>query len=221
MSYPQNPRVAEINIYDDGGNRRRTTIEYNQGFSLPTHIREYGGANGQTYLRFTAIGYKGDAVYLDRRIIGLPYEKVIYDAPTGNIVSRSIFHYDWGDPYFNGQGPSTNYDSNGYPSSFIVGRGNLVAVQRFNCTNNTTAYDGNQSVWAQLNGYNMAGAKAWVQDAAGHRTTVSYFDNFSIAANNNLNTMAYPSQVTDPDGNYSTFQYNYDFGAVTRTHAAH
>jgi hypothetical protein len=115
LSYPQNPRVVETNIYDDGGNRRRTTIEYNQGFSLPTHIREYGGANGQTYLGLTTIGYKGDAAYVDRRIIGLPYEQVVYDGPSGAIVSRLIFHYDWADPYFAAQAPSTNYDSTYFP----------------------------------------------------------------------------------------------------------
>ncbi|HUS09111.1 MAG TPA: S8 family serine peptidase, partial [Pyrinomonadaceae bacterium] len=219
LSYPQNPRVAEVNIYDDGGNRRRTTIEYNQGFSLPTHIREYGGANGQTFLRFTAIGYKGDAVYLDRRIIGLPYERVVYDGPTGNIVSRLVFNYDWPDPYFSAQAPSTNYDSANYPSSFIVGRGNLVAVNRADCTNNTTAYDGSLSIWADLRGYNMAGANVWQQDALGHRTNVSYADAFSDAAKNSLNTLAYPTQYTDAAGNSSTVQYNYDFGAVTRTHA--
>jgi RHS repeat-associated protein len=219
LSYSQNPRVAEVNIYDDGGNRRRRTIEYNQGYSLPTHVREYSGANGQTFMRLTAIGYNLDAVYLNRRIIGLPYERVVYDGPTGNIVSRSINYYDWSDPYFSTQTPSTNYDAVGYPSSFIVGRGNLVAVQRFNCTNNTTAYDGNQIMWAELNAYNMAGAKVWTQDALGHRTSVSYSDSFSVAANNSLNTLAYPTQITDPEGNLATVEYNYDFGAVTRTHA--
>ena len=218
LTYPQNPRVTETNIYDDGGNRRRTTIEYNQGFSLPTHIREYGGANGQTCLRFTAIGYKGDAVYLDRRIIGLPYERLVYDGPTGNIVSRSIYNYDWADPYFSSQTPSTNYDSVNYPSSFIVGRGNLVAEFRYDCTNNTTAYNDSLGIWAQLNGYNMAGSNIWQQDASGHRTNLGYGDSFSVAANNSLNTLAYPTQFTDATGSVSTVQYNYDFGAVTRTH---
>ena len=219
LTYPQNPRVAETNIYDESGNRRRTTIEYNAGYSLPTHIREYSGAYGQNYLRLTAIGYKGDAVYLDRRIIGLPYEQVVYDGPTGNLVSRSVFHYDWADPYFSSQTPSTNYDVTGYPATFIVGRGNLVAVRRYDASNSTTAYDESQAIWTQLNGYNMAGSTVWAQDASGHRTNVSYSDSFSDTAKNTLNTLAYPTQVTDPEGYSSTVEYNYDFGAVTRTHA--
>jgi RHS repeat-associated protein len=216
LSYPQNPRVAEVNIYDDGGNRRRTTIEYNQGYSLPTHVREYSGASGANFLRLTAISYNGDAVYLNRRIIGLPYERVVYDGPTGNIVSRSIFHYDWSDPYFSTQAPTANYDVDSYPSTFVVGRGNLVAVRRYNAN---AAYDENQAVWTQMSGYNMAGAKVWMQDTSGHRTSVSYADSFSVAAKNSLNTLAYPTQITDPEGNSSTAEYNYDFGAVTGTHA--
>src|SRR5438034_626250 len=53
LSYPQNPRVSETNIYDDAGNRRRTTIDYGQGYSLPTSIVDYAGA--QTLLRTTTL----------------------------------------------------------------------------------------------------------------------------------------------------------------------
>jgi hypothetical protein len=44
-----------------------------------------------------------------------------------------------------------------------------------------------------------------------------YADSFSDSVNRN--TFAYPTRVTDAEGNYSTVQYNYDFGVVTRTHA--
>src|SRR5204863_656795 len=103
--------------------------EYNSGYGLPTHVREYGGANGDQLLRFTAIAYKMDSVYIDRRIFGLPYERVVYDGPSGNVKSRSIFHYDWDSPSFVTDHPSTGYDLDGYPSTFISGRGNLVAVR--------------------------------------------------------------------------------------------
>ncbi len=218
LSYQKNPRPIETNTYDAAGNRRRTTIEYNQGYSLPTHVREYGGADGQTYLRFSGVSYKMDAVYINRGIIGLPYERLVYDGPSGEIMSRTIFHYDWGAPYFSPQAPSTNYDSVNYPSSFVVGRGNLVAVRRYNCQNLTTAYDENQGMWVQLNGYNMAGSNVWTEDASGHRSTISYADSFSDG-NNSRNTLAYPTTVTvtDPDNFSSTLQYNFDFGAVMRT----
>jgi len=218
LTYPKNPRVTEMNVYD-GANRRRTTIDYMNGYNLPTHVREYGGLNGQTFLRLSVTNYKGDADYINRRIIGLPYEKLVYDGPTGNIVSRAIFHYDWGSPYLSPQAPSTGYDSANYPSSFIVGRGNLVAVRRYNCTNNTTAYDENQGVWAQLIRYNMAGSPIVVEDASWHQTTISYTDSFSDTSKNTLNTLAYPTSVTDHDGYSATTQYNFDFGAVTRTHS--
>jgi hypothetical protein len=61
--------------------------------------------------------------------------------------------------------------------------------------------------------------KVWSQDALGHRTSVSYGDSFSVTARNSLNTLAYATQVTDAEGNSATAEYNYDFGAVTRTHS--
>lgn len=217
VGYMLNPRTIEGNIYDDSGNRKRTTIEYNFGYGMPTNIREYSGSNGQTFQRYTVIAYKGEADYINRRIIGLPYEHLVYDGPTGNLMSREIYHYDWGDQYLSAQAPSTNYDVTNYPSSFIVGRGNLVAIRRYDCTNGTTAYDENQARWIQLNGYNMAGSRLWTEDGSWHHTAASYGDNFSDS-NNNRNTLAYATTVTDPDGYSSTAQYNYDFGALTRTH---
>jgi YD repeat-containing protein len=214
-NYQTNPRVIETNVYDSVRNRRRATVEYNQGYGLPTHVREYGGSDGQTLLRLTTTAYKGDAVYMDRRIIGLPYERIVYDGPTGNLMSRQIFHYDWGDPYFSTETPATNYDVANYPSWFIVGRGNLVAVRRYSCENNNTAYDENQASWVQLNGYNMAGALLWTQDAASHRINLSYSDSFSDG-NNGRGTLAYPTTLTDADGYSSYVQYNYDFGGRMR-----
>jgi RHS repeat-associated protein len=217
LTYPQNPRVSETNIYDDASNRQRTTIEYNQGYSLPTHIREYSGSDGQAFLRLTAMAYKWDSEYFDRRIIGLPFERLVYDGPTGHLMTRQIYHYDWGDNYFSTQQPSTNYDVTNYPSWFVAGRGNLTAVRRYNCADDSAAYDDNQAVWIQLNGYNMAGSNIWTADASGHTTNINYGDNFSDSTRNQ-NTLAFPTTVTDPDGYSSSAQYNYDFGAITRTH---
>ena len=69
--------------------------------------------------------------------------------------------------------------------------------------------------------YNTAGSLIASIDAAGHQTTLSYDDSFSDYTNHN--TFAYPTVVKDPDwnastapNNYSTVQYNYDFGAQTR-----
>jgi RHS repeat-associated protein len=216
LTYPKNPRPIETNIHDSDGNRRRTTIDYLQGYSLPTHIREYAGADGLTFLRLNAVVYNLEAVYLNRRIIGLPYEQLVYDGPTGNLVSRKIFHYDWGAPYLSPQAPGTHYDSVNYPSSFIVGRGNLVQVRRYDCQDGTTAYNESLAVPVQTNHYNMAGSNVWSEDANGHRAVISFADSFSDG-NITRNTLAYPTAATDPDNFSSTAQYNYDFGAVTRT----
>src|SRR5258708_27924685 len=63
----------------------------------------------------------------------------------------------------------------------------------------------------------MAGSNIWTEDASWHRTQISYSDAFSDG-NNSRNTLAFPTRVTDPDGYSSTAQYNFDFGAITRTH---
>jgi RHS repeat-associated protein len=219
LTYPQNPRVMESNVKDFEGNRRRTTIDYTT-YGLPNAVREWAGANGDVLLRTTMTAYKTDAAYINNRVIGLPYERLVYDGPTGAIMSRLIYQYDWGgndpwgDPYISTQAPSTNYTDPGY----IMGRGNLIGVVRYNCTNNTTAYDDAQAIWVQLFGYNKAGSVVWSKDPLGHKTGVSYADSFSDTSKNALNTLAYPTQVTDGDGYYATSQYNYDFGATTRTH---
>src|SRR5438876_344628 len=38
-----------------------------------------------------------------------------------------------GGDYLSAQAPASNYDSANYPSWFVVGRGDLVAVRRYNC----------------------------------------------------------------------------------------
>ena len=57
---------------------------------------------------------------------------------------------------------------------------------------------------------------AFTRDHLGRQTNFSYQDSFSDG-NNSRNTFAYPTTVTDPGGFSSTMQYNFDFGAVTRT----
>jgi YD repeat-containing protein len=71
-SYETNPRVTETNVYDAGGNRRRTTIDYGQyaQWGLPYWVTEYA-ADGVTEIRRTFTDYNLSQAYLDRRIIGL------------------------------------------------------------------------------------------------------------------------------------------------------
>ena len=181
----------------------------------------------------TAAAYKGDSAYIDRHILGLPYEVTVYDSPTGKIVSTEIYQYDWGgndpcgDPYLAAQAPSVNYDAQGYPFWFVFGRGNLNGVMRFDCTDNTTAYDDSKAVWVQRSGYDMAGSVVWTKDPGApappsnavvpHRTTFSYADSFSDTSKNGLNTLGYPTAVTDAEGYTATVKYDYTTGAPTET----
>src|SRR5205814_1030815 len=63
--------------------------------------------------------------------------------------------------------------------------------------------------------YDTDGSPLFTRDALNHQTTLSYADSFSDTINRN--TFAYPTMATDADGFSSTVQYNYDFGATTRT----
>ncbi|HEU4596604.1 MAG TPA: S8 family serine peptidase [Pyrinomonadaceae bacterium] len=214
LLYTANPRISEVNVYD-GVNRQRTTIEYNSGYGLPTHVREYGGANGQTLLRFKATSYKLDADYVNRRVIGLPYERLSYDSATGALMSKQVYHYDWGGWHLEDI-PNVTIPQHdpAYSPSFASGRGNLVLVQRFDVNDPTSA--SNTLVEFKYR-YNKTGSMIGTMDPGFHQVNVSYADNFSDN-NNSRNTYAYPTTFTDEDGYSRTTQYNYDFGAVTFAH---
>lgn len=208
-----NPRVTETTVEDAEGNFRRTAIDYTQGYSLPTHVREYGEVNGQeVMLRLTTTSYNLDPAYVSRRVIGLPGERTVFDGPTGYIVARQWYMYDWGAPYFNTQSPSVQYAD----PNLLAGRGNLVAVYRLSCQGNSTTCDGG-GIWAERTGYDMAGSPVWVMDALGHQTTLSYSDSFSDASKNGLGTRAYATSVTDAENYTATAKYDYTTGAPTET----
>ena len=74
LTYQENPRVTETNIYDSDGNRKRVTISYSPpayaAYSLPYEVIEYAN-DGATMLRRTYTDYNLSSTYTDRRIIGL------------------------------------------------------------------------------------------------------------------------------------------------------
>ena len=65
-------------------------------------------------------------------------------------------------------------------------------------------------------GYDTNGSVVFTRDDLWHQSNFSYQDSFSDGYNSR-NTFAFPTTVTDPDNASATMQYNYDFGAVTRT----
>ncbi len=209
LSYQQNPRVTETNIYDAGGNRRRTTIEYT-AYSLPSAVREYA-ADAQTVIRRTASDYRWDTPYTDRRIIGLPSVRYLYEGES-SLVSKLEYHYDWAN-HFTALQPAMQHDP-AYSASFTYGRAALVGVRRYH---KDAPNDDTQAIWVQFYGYDLAGSTLWAQrNDISHRTYFSYADSFSDG-NNSRGTMAYPTTITDPDNYSSTTQYNFDTGVVTRS----
>ncbi len=206
--YQLNPRVTETNVYDEAGNRRRTTMSYTS-FGLPSDVNEYD-ADTTTLLRRKHIDYNLSAVYTDRRIIGLPSAQFLYDG-ANNLFSKVDYQYDLGGGYQVHQGPPVQHDTANYGSGFVQGRGNLNKMRRWDVTDPNKA-----SLAAEYEtGYNTSGSVIFTRDPLDHQTSVSFADSFSDGQNRN--TYAYPTTATDPDNFSSTVQYNYDFGAVTRT----
>lgn len=223
ISYLLNPRVTETNVYDDASNRRRTTISYSAGYGLPSDVYEYD-ANATTLLRRTHTDYVSGA-YITMRIIGLPSARMLYDG-SNNLASKIEYFYD--ESGFVGpdrllqtppvQPPATavvqhdgaNYGNwqDGSCSTCIHERGNLTTVRRYNV-------DGSTYVETRT-GYHTTGSPYFTNDPLGHKTKISYADSFSDGGNQR-NTFAYPTTMTDADNFSSTIQYNFDFGAVTRT----
>src|SRR5713226_9382978 len=214
VSYPLNPRVTETNINDAEGNLRRTTISYGPyaAYSLPYGILDYA-ADGVTPLRSKYIDYNLSADYVNRRIIGLVSAIYEVDHTIGSYVSKTTFDYDWGNEYLTGTPqPAMQHDDTNYGAAFVTGRGTLCSVWRWDVTDIVNPA---KAIPLQRTGYDSAGSVVFTRDALNHQTTINYAASFSDGTNRN--TFAYPTTATDEDNNSSAVQYNFDFGAVTRT----
>ena len=208
VSYETNPRVTETNVYDASGNRRRVTIDYGSywQYGLPYGIREYA-ANGTTEIRQTFIDYNLSQAYLDRRIIGLVLQ--VHVSNVAQWQSKVTYSYDDPARLHGVPAAATRHDVN-YNLSFTA-RGNVTAVSRWDVTDIDNA---TKKLTTYTNYYNT-GTPIRTTDPAGHQSNVTYADAFSDSVNRN--TFAYPTTLTDADGFNSYVQYNFDFGATTRT----
>jgi hypothetical protein len=213
VNYQTNPRVTETNVYDSAGNRNRGTVSYTSftlpsgvSCSLPSDSYQYA-ADATMVLRRSHTDYNLSSTYLDRRIIGLTASQTLFDG-ANNLMARTDLLYDEAGSVQN-QGATTQHDDANYGSAFLAGRGNVSSARRYD-VNNTS-----QSTASSVQ-YNTAGAVVSAIDPAGHQRSISYVDSFSDG-NNSRNTFAYPTTITDADGYQSFAQYNYDFGATTRT----
>jgi YD repeat-containing protein len=212
VSYETNPRVTETNVYDASGNRRRTVIDWGGNpqyvqYGLPYGVREFA-ADGVTEVRQTWTDYNLSQAYLDRRIIGL-----VSQVHLTNVSSwQGKITYEYDDPARLSALPAaaTQHDS-AYNTSFTL-RGNVTSVSQWDSTDiaNTA------KKLTSYTDYFVTGTPASATDPSTHTSTISYTDAFSDGLNNR-NTFAYPTMMTDADGYSSTVQYNFDFGATTRT----
>src|SRR5262249_33672396 len=120
VSYPTNPRVTEINIYDapPANNRRRTTISYGSVtvgptvIHLPETVRAYGATNSDEVWRRTVTFYMWTSVMTDRRVIGMPWRHAIYEGES-TLRSMEEYIYDWLNNVQN-TAPSVHHDTNNY-----------------------------------------------------------------------------------------------------------
>ena len=245
VPYPLNPRPTATTISDSDGNRNRTTMEYTAfGLPADVYEwGPYGTTEWRT-LRRTHTEYNLAEAYVNRRIIGLVAGQYLFapDAPDSysiqTLLSKATQEYDIDIGFcgsqncLNGSGQeqqSTDYataasgggsnfaiqhDAN-YGQSFVVGRGALTRVSRWDVEHET----GGGQLTSTLQ-YDTLGSLVAASDPAGHRTVISYADSFSsdgTAVNSfPFVTLAYPTSVTDPDGFSSSVKYNYELGVVTR-----
>ncbi|HEX6717028.1 MAG TPA: DUF4214 domain-containing protein, partial [Pyrinomonadaceae bacterium] len=208
VGYEINPRVTETNVYDPSGNRRRTVIDYGPyaQYGLPYGVREFA-SDGVTELRQTYTDYNLSQAYLDRRIIGL-----VSQVHISNVAQwQSKISYDYDDParLYGVPSAATQHDVN--YNLYFTARGNVTAVSHWDVTDITNAA---KKLTTYVNYYNT-GTPISIIDPAGHQNSVTYGDSFSDNANRN--TFAYPTTITDAANNSSYAQYNFDFGAMTRT----
>ncbi|HKG48371.1 MAG TPA: S8 family serine peptidase [Pyrinomonadaceae bacterium] len=212
LSYQKNPRPIDTSIYDEAGNRRRVETIYTSynlpnPVALPTEVKEFA-ADGATVLRRTTTTYfDGGQAYIDRRVLGLRREVIVYD--TNNQPQSKVWYdYDWGNDYWAATPqPATQHDASGV----ATGRGNLCWIGRWDVSD-INNFDKHTRSFIK---YNRTGSVIRSEDHYGIGNTVSYTDSFSDAVNRN--TFAYPTSVTDADGFTSNAQYNVDLGAVTKT----
>ena len=211
VSHEVNPRVTETNVYessDPSDNRRRTTIDYGSyaQWGLPYMVREYA-ADAATPIRETFTDYDLSQAFVDRRIIGLVL--AVHVTNVSSWLVKLGYTYDNPSQLQALPTAATQHDSS-YSTSFTA-RGNVTAVARWDVTDITNPA---KALTTQIR-YNTTGAVIATIDPSGHQNTIAYVDSFSD--NLDRNTFAYPTTFTDADNFSSTVQYNFNFGAKTRT----
>jgi len=173
---------------------------------LPYAVHEYA-ADGSTEIRQTFTDYNLSQAYLDRRIIGLVSQVLVSNG--AQTLTKTTYDYDEAARLHGVPAAATQHDVN--YNLALTARGNVTAVSRWDVDDINNA---NKKLTTYTNYYNT-GTPISTTDPAGHQSSVTYGDSFSD--NVNRNTFAYPTTITNADNFSSYVQYNFDFGATTRT----
>jgi len=212
LSYQKNPRPTDTSIYDEAGNRRRVVTNYTSynlpdPVALPTEVKEYA-ADGVTVSRRTTTTYfDGGPAYIDRRVLGLLREVIVYDG-NNQPQSKVWYDYDWANDFWVATPQAaTQHDASGVST----GRGNLCWIGRWDVSD-INNFDKHSRTFIR---YNRTGSVIKITDHYELGDAISYTDSFSDGVNRN--TFAYPTTVTDADGYTSTAEYKFDTGASTKT----
>lgn len=214
LDYPQNPRSIETITGDPEGNQKRTIVTY-QDFPLPGGSNCYlpvdvAEGNSIAILRHRRTTYNMNEAYTSRRIVGLTDTVQLFEG-TGDDILMSKVSYAYDEAGYLADQPNLSQHDANYGYSFVVGRGNLTGVQRWNVEHPD---DNSYSVMSHI-GYDTAGSVVSITDPSNHTTAISYADSYtdtSIAAN----SFAYPTTVKDASGYSSNFTYDYATGSMTK-----
>lgn len=207
LAYQFNPRVKVSEVSDPQGNHTGTSYEYTS-FGLPTEAREWSGTEAGV-LRRTHTEYNLDPAYVGRRLLGLVSSTSLYDEQ-GHVAAKVDYTYDQGGEFLQHQGEPVQHDGTNFGTNFVLGRGLLTSVRRWDVT---ALHDVTKSVELRM-GYNTTGGAVFSRDPLGHQSTIAFADRFADKAG--TNTLAYPTLTTDPDGYSSKIEYNFHTGLVAR-----
>ncbi len=219
LTYIQNPRVTSTTVSDSGSSRRTAYTHKEIGgvaeFGLVEKVELFDEYNSGALLKRSTTDYETGTAYLSRRIIGLPKTITVEgrndqtNAP--ELVSKIGYAYDGNDFTAEPNQIITpiRHDQTNYGANFIIGRGNLTQVSRYDVSNNTTV---TSDIYYDIAGSTIAAITPDSNNSAGRKTTVSYADKFNDN-NDSRNTFAYPTKLTDPAGKSSDVKYRFDIGA--------
>ncbi|MGE3467097.1 MAG: hypothetical protein AB7J13_09200, partial [Pyrinomonadaceae bacterium] len=216
-TYQLNPRVTET-VVGDGSNIKGTKLTYysfteapqptTYPYNLAEKIEVYDTVPSSVRRR-TQVSYLLSSEYTAKNLIGLATSVQVsgWNSETEQLelASHMTYGYDEGDFL----GPNQiiwpiQFDANG-DSHWILERGNLTSITRNDVT-------GQSATVTSTVKYNVTGAPISRTDPLGRVVGISYNDVWN-STGDPTNTYAYPTMLTDPNGQSSTVKYRYDIGA--------